>query len=88
MTIDIKNAQEMLNGEQKVSGEVDPETAGFIAALLKDKSPAELRRAGLTDAIWERIARDDELKRARQKLSVHELRLIIRHALDVAEPRS
>jgi hypothetical protein len=30
--------------------------------------------------VWDRIAADPELKRARQKLSLHELRLIIQHA--------
>jgi hypothetical protein len=32
--------------------------------------------------IWAAIAADPELKRARQKLSFHEIRLIIRHALE------
>jgi hypothetical protein len=34
----------------------------------------------MSDAAWERITSDRELDRARSKLSIHELRLIIQHA--------
>jgi hypothetical protein len=33
---------------------------------------------------WTRVGNDPELARARQKLSMHELRLIIRHATNAA----
>jgi hypothetical protein len=35
----------------------------------------------IQDPVWAAIMADPELKRAREKLSFHEIRLIVRHAL-------
>jgi hypothetical protein len=63
--------------------EVDAETAGLLRGLL---SSQDALRAAKADEIWKRIMQDPELNRARGKLSMHELRIIIKHSLDVLEP--
>jgi hypothetical protein len=51
---------------------------------LDQQEPTE--RGNLADAIWRAILANDDLKRARSKLSIHEIRLIVRLALDCALP--
>jgi hypothetical protein len=43
----------------------------------------EVTRGQMANAIWKRIGDDPELARTRKVLSIHELRTIIRHALEV-----
>jgi len=55
-----------------------------VMGELDQQEPTE--RGKLADAIWRAILANDDLKRARSKLSIHEIRLIVRHALDCALP--
>lgn len=59
----------------------------LTAALAEGEKPApggEARPGDALYGVWEAIGRDARLKLARQKLSAHEIRLIVGHARDTA----